>query len=119
MKSFSLTPTLTLKQRCIGMINKIELILTICYYQYRSNHLEMKQSQKSPINCIVEVFAQLKNGDVVEPIGSGKLFTKLADLLVAPDMEAYDWIRENVNSEFFNKYVVRVLYASPDRFARK
>jgi len=83
------------------------------------NRLEMKQRQKSPINSIVQTFTQLKNGDVVEPIGSGKLFTKFSGLLVAPDLEAFEWIRENVSSEFFNKFVIRFLYASPDRFSRK
>jgi len=70
-----------------------------------------------PIHYIVRTFAQFKNGIVFEPYGSRKKFTKMAGLLVAPDTEAFEWIRLNVSPEFFNKYVVKILYASPERFS--
>jgi hypothetical protein len=70
-------------------------------------------------DCIILKFAQLKEGDRFEPMGSGKIFTKWAGLLVAPDMEACEWIKANVGTDFFNKYVIRALHASSDRFSRK
>lgn len=42
---------------------------------------------------------------------SEKVFTKLAGMLAAPDMEAYEWVRMNVDDEFFNTRVVRIAYA--------
>ena len=68
---------------------------------------------------IARIFSQLKEGDTFKPIGSGKTFTKWAGLLVAPDMEAREWIRSQVSVEFFNEYVVRILHASPERFYTK
>ena len=70
-------------------------------------------------DCIILKFAQLKEGDRFEPMGSGKIFTKWAGLLVAPDMEACELIKANGSAEFFNKHVVRILYASPERFSIK
>ena len=65
-----------------------------------------------------KTFIKLKEGDVIEPAGSGKTFIKWAGLLVAPDMEACEWMKANVGIEFFNEYVVRILHASPERFYR-
>lgn len=67
---------------------------------------------------IARTFSQLKEGDTFKPVGSEKTFTKWAGLLVAPDMEAREWIRSQVSVEFFNEYVVRILHASPERFSR-
>ena len=64
--------------------------------------------------CII---TQMKEGKVVEL--NGKTFTKWAGLLVAPDMESCEWIKSNVSPEIFNKYVIRILHASPDRFSRQ
>ena len=64
--------------------------------------------------CICTL-SQMKEGDVFE-LG-GKTFTKWAGLLVAPDMEACELIKANVSEEFFNKYVIRILHASPERFS--
>ena len=66
--------------------------------------------------CICTL-SQMKEGEVFE-LG-GKTFTKWAGLLVAPDMEACELIKENLSEEFFNKYVIRILHASPDRFSIK
>jgi len=68
---------------------------------------------------IVSAFAQLKEGHGFEPVGSGKIFTRMAGLLVAPDLEAYMWIKSNASPEFFNERVVRILYSSAQRFSRK
>jgi hypothetical protein len=61
------------------------------------------------------ILTQLKEGEVFEL--NGKTFTKWAGLLVAPDMEACELIKANVSEEFFNKYVVRIMDASPERFS--
>lgn len=61
---------------------------------------------------IVLNFTQLKEGDVFELLGSGKIFTKWAGLIVAPNMESCEWIKTNFGADFFNKYVIRVLYVS-------
>ena len=66
--------------------------------------------------CICTL-SQMKEGDVFEL--NGKTFTKWAGLLVAPDMEACELIKANVSAEFFNKYVVRIMDASPERFSIK
>lgn len=63
------------------------------------------------------ILAQMKEGEVFEL--NGKTFTKWAGLLVAPDMEACELIKSNISAEFFNKYVIRILHASPDRFSIK
>jgi hypothetical protein len=80
-----------------------------------------KQQPQQPMNhddeCIVREFTRMKEGEVVEL--NGKTFTKWAGLLVAPDVEAIEWIKTNVSAEFFNKYVVRIMDASPERFSQK
>jgi hypothetical protein len=63
------------------------------------------------------ILTQMKEGDVFEL--NGKTFTKWAGLLVAPDMEACELIKANISAEFFNKYVIRILHASPERFSIK
>jgi hypothetical protein len=73
-------------------------------------------SEQQSIDC---AFAQLKEGRGFEPVGSGKIFTRMAGLLVAPDLEAYKWIKANTSPEFFNEHVVRILYSRSDRFSRK
>ena len=77
---------------------------------------EMKPNDK---RCIVNAFAQLKEGEVIELAGSGKTFTKWAGLLVAPDIEACEWIKENIGNDFFHRYIVRIMYAHPERFSSK
>jgi hypothetical protein len=42
---------------------------------------------------------------------SGKIFTKIAGMIAAPDMDAYESVRMAVSAEFFNTHVVRVAYA--------
>jgi hypothetical protein len=71
------------------------------------------------IAWFVHHFTQLKEGDEFKPAGSGKTFTKRAGVIVAPDMEACEWIRTTVGTEFLNKYVVRILHAYPERFSSK
>lgn len=56
------------------------------------------------------IITRMKEGEVFE-LG-GKTFTKWAGLLVAPDMESCELIKANVSVEFFNKCVVRIMYAS-------
>jgi hypothetical protein len=68
-----------------------------------------------PTQSVTEgILMQLKEGNVIEL--NGKIFTKWAGLIVAPDRDAYEWIETNVRIEFFDKYVIRIAYASPYRF---
>jgi hypothetical protein len=82
----------------------------------------MSQSQ-SIADSIERAFNLLKEGDVFEPTGDscrvvrGKQYTKLAGLLVAPDMEAYNWMKANAHPNFFDNYVVRILIPSSARFS--
>ena len=71
------------------------------------------------IAWFVYTFTQLKEGNAFEPTGSGKTFTKRAGLIVAPDMEACEWIKTTIGPEFFNDRVIRILNACPERFSRK
>jgi len=66
--------------------------------------------------CICTL-SQMKEGDVFEL--NGKTFTKWAGLIVAPDMEACALFKATAGDELFNKYVVRILHASPERFSAK
>ena len=77
----------------------------------------MTQTTKQPVANAERIFMQLKESDVIEL--NGKTFTKWAGLVVAPDMEAVEWMQANVDAEFFNKYVVRIMDASPERFSQK
>jgi len=77
----------------------------------------MTQTTKQPVANAERIFMQLKESDVIEL--NGKTFTKWAGLVVAPDMEAVEWMKANVDAEFFNKYVVRIMDASPERFSQK
>jgi hypothetical protein len=98
----------------ISRINKIELVRMTGWLV--PSHL-MHSTQCDSHESIARTFSQLKEGDTFKPIGSGKTFTKWAGLLVAPDMEAREWIRSNVAIDFFNDYVVMILHASPERFS--
>jgi hypothetical protein len=79
--------------------------------------LHMMQTTKQPVVNAERILTQMKEGEVFE-LG-GKTFTKWAGLVVAPDMEAVEWMKSNVDAEFFNKYVVRIMHASPERFTMK
>jgi hypothetical protein len=57
------------------------------------------------------ILADTKEGRCFKLNNSGKVFTKLAGMIAAPDMEAYEWIRANVSAEFFNTCVVRIARA--------
>jgi hypothetical protein len=81
-------------------------------------HANMMQTTQC-ILWIVSTLTQLKEGAAFEPAGSGKTFIKRAGLIVAPDMEAWEWMKANAGTEFFNERVVRILHASPERYSRK
>jgi hypothetical protein len=57
------------------------------------------------------ILARARETDRFNLTNSEKVFTKLAGMIAAPDMEAYEWIRMNVSAEFFNTRVVRIAYA--------
>jgi len=81
-----------------------------------TTHCEMTQP-KQQVASAERILMQLKEGDVIELDGIGKTFTKWAGLVVAPDMEAVEWMKANVDAAFFDKYVVRIMHASPERFS--
>lgn len=57
------------------------------------------------------ILARAKEGQCFKLDQSGKVFTKIAGMIAAPDMDAYESVRMNVSPDFFNTYVVRVAYA--------
>ena len=57
------------------------------------------------------ILARAKEMDRFNLTNSEKVFMKLAGMIAAPDMEAYEWVRMNVSAEFFNTHVVRIAYA--------
>jgi hypothetical protein len=57
------------------------------------------------------ILDRAKEGQCFNLDQSGKVFTKVAGMIAAPDMESYESIRPNVSAEFFNTRVVRIAYA--------
>lgn len=57
------------------------------------------------------ILSNAKEGQSFMLDKSGKRFTKMAGMIAAPDMEAYESVRMTVSAEFFNTRVVRVAYA--------
>jgi len=57
------------------------------------------------------ILSNVKDGQSFTLDNSGKSFTKIAGMIAAPDMDAYESVRMNVSAEFFNTHVVRVAYA--------
>ena len=63
------------------------------------------------------ILAHAKEGQYFKLDQSGKVFTKIAGMIAAPDMEAYESVRMKVSTDFFNTHVVRVAYARARVFA--
>ena len=57
------------------------------------------------------ILSNVKEGQCFTLDNSGKSFTKIAGMIAAPDMDAYESVRMAVSAEFFNTHVVRVAYA--------
>ena len=57
------------------------------------------------------ILSNAKEGQCFTLDKSGKSFTKIAGMIAAPDMDAYESVRMAVSAEFFNTHVVRVAYA--------
>ena len=57
------------------------------------------------------ILSNAKEGQCFMLDKSGKSFTKIAGMIAAPDMDAYESVRMAVSAEFFNTHVVRVAYA--------
>ena len=62
-------------------------------------------------NC----FAKLKENQCFQIGESEKIFKKMAGLLVATNVDDYNWIKMRVSDHFFNTYVVRLVYVSITR----
>ena len=57
------------------------------------------------------ILSNAKEGQCFMLDKSGKSFTKIAGMIAAPDMDAYESVRMTVSAEFFNTRVVRIAYA--------
>jgi hypothetical protein len=57
------------------------------------------------------ILSNVKDGQSFTLDNSGKSFMKIAGMIAAPDMDAYESVRMTVSAEFFNTHVVRVAYA--------
>jgi hypothetical protein len=57
------------------------------------------------------ILSNAKEGQCFILDKSGKSFTKIAGMIAAPDMDAYESVRMTVSAEFFNTRVVRIAYA--------
>ncbi len=57
------------------------------------------------------ILSSAKEGQCFMLDKSGKSFTKIAGMIAAPDMDAYESVRMTVSAEFFNTHVVRLAYA--------
>lgn len=61
---------------------------------------------------LLACFERLREGQSFQTSESGKIFKKMAGMLVALDMDAYNWIKSRVSAHFFNTRVVRLVYVS-------
>ena len=95
--------------------NKIELYFKTCKRKDDVNEADMateiKLTPPDQTFSYSTILAHAKEGQCFNLNQSGKVFTKVAGMIAAPDMEAYESIRPNVSAEFFNTRVVRIAYA--------
>lgn len=63
-------------------------------------------------NELLQCFERLREGQCFQTSESRKIFKKMAGMLVALDMDAYNWIKSRVSEYFFNTRVVRLVYVS-------
>jgi hypothetical protein len=95
--------------------NKIELYFNTCKRKDDVNEADMateiKLTPPDQTFSYSTILAHAKEGQCFNLDQSGKVFTKVAGMIAAPDMEAYESIRPNVSAEFFNTRVVRIAYA--------
>ena len=63
---------------------------------------------------MTELLAGLKEGQSAEldNDNTGKIFTKMAGLFVTQDLDAYQWIKASVSTDFFSTYVARIVSVS-------
>lgn len=96
--------------------NKIELYFNTCKRKDDVNEsddsmaIEIKNNPDQTFSYST-ILDNAKEGRSFKLDQSGRVFTKIAGMIAAPDMEAYESIRPNVSAEFFNTRVVRVAYA--------
>jgi hypothetical protein len=93
--------------------NKIELYFNTCKRNVNEADMatEIKLTPPDQTFSYSTILARAKEGQCFNLDQSGKVFTKVAGMIAAPDMEAYESIRPNVSAEFFNTRVVRIAYA--------
>ena len=61
---------------------------------------------------LANILMKLKDGQTFEPDNSGKIFTKMGGIVVTQCMDDYNWIKANVDTDFFNTYVGRIVFVS-------
>ena len=61
---------------------------------------------------IDHLFSNLKEGQSIRCNDQEKNFTKMGGLILAPDIDSYNWIKTRVSATFFNTYVGRLVSVS-------
>jgi hypothetical protein len=62
---------------------------------------------------IDDIFSNVKEGNTIKLDNREKTFTKMGGLIVASDIDSYNWIKSQVSETFFNTYVGRLVFARP------
>lgn len=58
---------------------------------------------------IDNLFSNLKEGQSIRVNNHEKNFTKMGGVIVASDIDSYNWIKSQVSDNFFNTYVGRLV----------
>jgi hypothetical protein len=58
---------------------------------------------------IDHLFSNLKEGQRIQVNNQEKNFTKMGGVIVASDIDSYNWIKSQVSETFFNTYVGRLV----------
>ena len=62
---------------------------------------------------IDHLFSNLKEGQSIQVNNQEKNFTKMGGVIVASDIDSYNWIKSQVSETFFNTYVGRLVSVRP------
>jgi hypothetical protein len=62
---------------------------------------------------IDHLFSNLKEGQSIQVNNQEKTFTKMGGLIVASEIDSYNWIKSQVSETFFNTYVGRLVSVRP------
>lgn len=62
---------------------------------------------------IDDIFSNVKEGQSIKLENQEKNFTKMGGVIVASDIDSYNWIKSQVSETFFNTYVGRLVSVRP------